>query len=157
MTGDSQLLSIRQEVNAIKSNEKIVVSSEVINSENIVDRMKAKSFEDLIVWQKAHQLVLEVYRITKEYAQEEKFALVSQMRRAAVSIPANITEGFRKRGIRDKLNFYNIAQGSLDELNYYIILSKDLGYIQNNKQILEDIEEVAKLLSGLIKSIGTRS
>ncbi|RZN38291.1 MAG: four helix bundle protein [Methanophagales archaeon ANME-1-THS] len=107
-----------------------------------------------MVWQKAHQLVLEVYRITKEYPQEEKFALVSQMRRAAVSVPANITEGFRKRGIRDKLKFYNIAQGSLDELNYYIILSKDLDYIHDNEHILEQIEEVAKLLSGLINSIG---
>lgn len=100
----------------VNSSENIVDSRE-----NVVDRVKAKSFEDLMVWQKAHQLVLEVYRITKEYPQEEKFALVSQMRRAVVSVPANIAEGFRKRGIRDKLNFYNIAQGSLDELNYYII------------------------------------
>ncbi|HOK17035.1 MAG TPA: four helix bundle protein [Defluviitoga tunisiensis] len=126
----------------------------VDSSENIVDRVQAKSFEDLIVWQNAHQLVLEIYKITKDFPSEEKFALVSQMRRSAVSVPANIAEGFRKRGIRDKLNYYNIAQGSLDELNYYIILSKDLGYIQTNKHLLEQIKEVAKLLSGLIKSIG---
>ena len=107
--------------------------------------------EDLIVWQKAHHLVLEIYRITKEYPQEEKFALVSQMRRAAVSIPANIAEGFRKRGIKDKLNFYNIAQGSLDELG-----SKDLGYVQDNEYLLERINEAGKLLSGLIKSIGDK-
>ncbi|MBE0433178.1 four helix bundle protein [candidate division WOR-3 bacterium] len=120
----------------------------------MVDKWKVKSFEDLIVWQKAHQLVLEIYKITDDFPSEEKFGLVSQMRRAVVSVPANITEGFRKRGIKDKLNFYNIAQGSLDELNYYIILSKDLGYMQANKRLLEQIKEVAKLLSGLIKSIG---
>lgn len=126
----------------------------VASSENMVDKWKVKSFEDLIVWQKAHQLVLEIYKITDDFPSEEKFGLVSQMRRAVVSVPANITEGFRKRGIKDKLNFYNIAQGSLDELNYYIILSKDLGYMQANKRLLEQIKEVAKLLSGLIKSIG---
>ena len=114
---------------------------------------KIKKFQDLEVWQKAHQLVLEIYRITKGYSQEERFGLVSQMRRAAVSVPANITEGFRKRGIKDKLNFYNIAQASLDELNYYVILSKDLGYIRDNGHLIRQVEEIAKMLSGLMKSI----
>ncbi len=109
--------------------------------------------QDLQVWHRAHQLVLEIYRTTKDFPQKEKFALVSQMRRSAVSVPANITEGFRKKGTKDKLNFYNIAQSSLDELNYYIILSKDLGYVQDCTHLLVHIEEIAKMLSGLIKSI----
>ena len=116
--------------------------------------VKIRRFEDLIVWRKAHQLVLMIYKITKQYPQEEKFGIVSQMRRAAVSVPANIAEGFRKQGIKDKLNFYNIAQASLDELNYYIILSEDLDYIQDNNYLLKQINEVGKMLSGLMKSVG---
>lgn len=94
-----------------------------------------------------------IFKKTKKYPQEEKFGLVSQIQRAAVSIPANIAEGFRKRGVKDKLNFYNIAQASLDELNYYIILSKDLGYINNSEYLISQIEVIAKMISGLIKSI----
>ena len=80
---------------------------------------KARSFQDLVVWQKAHQLVLLAYKITKDYPAEERFGLTSQIRRSAVSIAANIAEGFIKKGKKDKLNFYNIAQGSLEELKYY--------------------------------------
>ncbi len=105
---------------------------------------------------KAHQLVLEIYKATKKFPDDERYGLISQMRRAAVSIPANIAEGFRKRGKKDKVNFYNIAQGSLDELNYYIILSKDLGLIINKDFLLTKVEEVARMLAGLIRSI-TRS
>ena len=82
---------------------------------------KAKKFQDLVVWQKAHQLTLKVYKITQSFPDLEKFGLVSQMRRASVSIPANIAEGFVKRGKKDKINFYNIAQGSLEEIKYYFI------------------------------------
>jgi four helix bundle protein len=92
---------------------------------------KIQRFEDLEVWQKAHGIALETYKMTKKFPDEEKFGLVSQMRRAAVSIAANIAEGFKKRGKNDKANFYNISQGSLEELRYYIILSKDLGYIED--------------------------
>jgi four helix bundle protein len=116
-------------------------------------RKKAERFEDLEVWQKAHSLVLEIYKITKEFPGEEKFGLVSQMRRAGVSIAANIAEGFKKRGPRDKANFYNIAQGSSEELRYYMILSKDLDYIKENGDILNMIDEVGKMLHGLIESV----
>ena len=112
----------------------------------------AKSFKDLLVWQKAHELVMEVYKITKTFPQEERFGLVSQMRRAAVSIPANITEGFVKRSIKDKSNFYNIAQGSLEELKYYLILSEDLGYSKNENLLLK-ADEVGKLLNRLLSSL----
>ena len=115
---------------------------------------KIQKFEDLVVWQKAHNLVLKIYKITKDFPSEEKFGLVSQMRRAAVSIAANIVEGFRKRSKKDKLNFYNIAQGSSDELRYYVILTKDLGYLNDNPEINSQIDEIGKMLTGLIESIG---
>ena len=114
---------------------------------------KANRFEDLEVWKKAHQLVLNVYQLTKEFPPEEKFGLVSQMRRAAVSIPANIAEGFKKRTLKDKTSFYNIAQGSLEELRYYKILSKDLEYLQDNQKLINQVEEIGKMLYGLVKSI----
>lgn len=105
----------------------------------------AQSFEDLIVWQKAHQFVLGIYKLTEQFPKHELYGLVSQMRRAAVSVPANIAEGFRKRTKPEKARFYNIAQGSLEEARYYLILSKDLGY---NKQsdILLQAQEVGKIL-----------
>jgi len=111
------------------------------------------NFEDLRVWQKSHKLVLKVYKITKDLPEDEKYGLSSQMRRAAISIPANIAEGFKKRGKRDKINFYNISQGSLNELKYYMILANDLGYIEEPKYILREIEEIGKMLYGMISSI----
>src|SRR5437868_14937008 len=88
----------------------------------------AQSFRDLIVWQKSHTLVLEVYKLTRRLPREELFGLVSQMRRAAVSVPANIAEGFKRRGKSDKARHMNIAQGSLEELQYFVILC-DLSYL----------------------------
>jgi len=114
---------------------------------------KIARFEDLSVWQKAHQMVLCVYRVTGSFPAEERFGLTSQTRRAAVSVPANLAEGFKKRGVRDKLNFYNIAQGSLEELRYYLILSKDLGYMPDNREIVEATQEIARMLHGLIRSV----
>lgn len=121
--------------------------------EKIRERKKATRFEDLEVWKKAHKLVLNIYSITKDYPAEEKFGLISQMRRAAISIPANIAEGFKKRGIKDKANFYNIAQGSLEELRYYLILSKDLGYYEQVENLFDLTETVGRMLYGLIRSI----
>ena len=82
----------------------------------------------LKVWQKAHKVVLKVYKMTSSFPKEEKFGLVQQMRRSCVSVPANIAEGFKKKGLKDKANFYNIAQGSLEEFKYYLLLSNDLGF-----------------------------
>lgn len=108
----------------------------------------SKSFRELIVWQKAHQLVLDTYDLTKTFPKEELFGLTSQMRRASVSIPANIAEGYRKRGKADKARFMNISEGSLDELTYYFTLSKDLNYISQNQYEELNIKctEVSKLL-----------
>lgn len=120
-------------------------------------KIRIQKFEDLKVWQKAHDLVLRIYKITKDFPNEEKFGLVSQMRRAAVSIAANIVEGFRKRGKRDKINFYNIAQSSSDELRYYIMLAKDLSYLkERTEEIQLLIDEVGKMLNGLIESVDER-
>jgi four helix bundle protein len=88
----------------------------------------ARTFEDLIVWQKAHQFVLEVYQLTADFPKSEIYGLTSQFRRASVSIPANIAEGFKKKGDLDKVRFMNIAQASLEECRYYLILTQDLGY-----------------------------
>ncbi|HVP36842.1 MAG TPA: four helix bundle protein [Terriglobales bacterium] len=114
---------------------------------------KLERFEDLEVWKKAHGLVLTIYKLTKDFPHEEKFGLVSQMRRAAVSIPANLAEGFKKRGLKDKSNFYNIAQGSVEELRYYLILGKDLNYIPENQELIDATEEIGRMLHGLIRSI----
>ena len=115
-----------------------------------------RNFQELEVWQRAHQLVLTVYRVTKPFPAEEKYGLVSQMRRAAVSIPANIAEGFKRRGHTEKMRFYNISETSLEELKYYFILSKDLEYIANTEQLIADAEIVSRLLYRLIESIKNR-
>lgn len=112
----------------------------------------AKTFYDLVVWQKAHQFVLEVYRLTVRFPRSELYGLTSQFRRAAVSIAANIAEGFRKQSKADKVRFLNTSQGSLEEARYYLILAKDLGYA--DVPILWGlIEEVSKLLQGYSRSI----
>jgi four helix bundle protein len=105
---------------------------------------KSKNFGDLIVWQKAHSLVLDIYRITKKFPKEEMFGLTSQLRRAIISVPANIAEGFARTGARDKLRFYTIAAGSLNEVSYYILLDKDLKYITITG-LIEKVEEVGRI------------
>jgi four helix bundle protein len=117
---------------------------------------KISTFQQLGVWQEAHKLVLRVYEATKDFPREEQFGLVAQMRRAAVSIPANIAEGFKRRGIRDKIRFYNISEGSLEELKYFFILSKELGYILSNEDLMAQSETVGRLLNGLIVSTERR-
>ena len=106
----------------------------------------AKSFEDLFVWQKAHQFVLSVYKATENYPKSELYGLVSQMRRAAVSVPANIAEGFKKKSKAEKTHFLTIAYGSLEEVRYYLILAEDLAYCQAS-QMKQQAEEVSKLLT----------
>jgi four helix bundle protein len=87
-----------------------------------------KSFEDVDIWQLAHEFVLQTYRLTELFPKHELFTLTSQLRRAAISIPANFAEGFRRESKREKVRFYNIAIGSLEECRYYLRLAKDLGY-----------------------------
>jgi len=120
----------------------------------VLERPAARSFRDLIVWQKAHQFVLSVYSLTETFPRRETYGLAVQMRRAAVSIPANIAEGFRKRTKPDKVRFMNIAEGSLEESRYYLILAQDLGYGETNS-LTNSLEEVSRLLNAYSKAILT--
>ncbi len=113
---------------------------------------KATRFQDLIVWQKAHQFVLNVYRITQLLPKEEIFGISSQLRRAAISIAANIVEGFRKRGKNDKMKFLNIAQASADECAYFLILIQDLNYAQT-QELAHQLDEVSRMLQGYLNAI----
>ncbi len=113
-------------------------------------KIPAKRFEDLIVWQKAHQWVLNTYRLTDTFPRKEQFCLTSQLRRAAISIPANIAEGFKKKGKADKSRFYNIAQGSAEESRYYLLLARDLGYADTQLS-LEQLQEITRLLESYLK------
>ncbi len=115
---------------------------------------KARTFEDLIVRQKAHALVLNVYRESACLPRTEVYGLTSQMRRAAISIPANIAEGFKKRGRSDKARFMNIAQASLEEARYYLIRARDLGYLHGN-QPLQSLQEVSRLLESYTRALLT--
>jgi four helix bundle protein len=112
----------------------------------------SRTFEDLEVWQKSHHLVLEVYRVTATFPREELFGLSSQLRRAMVSVPANIAEGFVKRGKADKVRFMNIAQGSLEECRYYLRLAADLHYVQAGSG-RQEIDEVSRMLEGYVSAI----
>jgi four helix bundle protein len=112
----------------------------------------AKSFKDLLVWQKAHRFVLEIYKLTENFPKAEMFGLTSQLRRSAISVPANISEGFKKKSKADKVRYYNIAQGSLEESHYYLILSSDLGYAET-ENLLNIVDEVGKMLGSYIKAI----
>ena len=105
-----------------------------------------------MVWQKAHEFVLAVYRFTESFPEREKYGLAHQMRRAAVSIPANIAEGFGKRTRADKARFLNIAEGSVEECRYYLILAQDLGYGQPAR-LLDRLEEASRLLNAYARAI----
>ncbi len=112
-----------------------------------------KSFFELGVWQKAHKLVMEVYALTSNFPQSEIFGLTSQIRRAAISIPANIAEGYKRYGKAEKIRFYNIAQSSLEEVKYYIFLSEELNYVENGKKVGSLAEEVSKMLESYSRQI----
>jgi four helix bundle protein len=112
----------------------------------------AKTFEELIVWQKAHAFVLGLYELTAQYPREELYGLTSQARKAAVSKPANIAEGFKRRGRIEKARFLNISQGSAEEVRYYLRLGRDLGYGSNDR-LLTLLDEVTKLLEAYRSSV----
>ena len=117
-----------------------------------MDRQPAARFQDLIVWQKSRALTLRVYRLTKTFPREELFGLTSQMRRAAVSVAANIAEGFSKKSRLDKARLMNISQGSLEELRYYFILAKDLHYVDAEHDS-SGLDEVARLLGAYVRAL----
>jgi four helix bundle protein len=112
----------------------------------------AKTFQDLLVWQKAHALVLGIYRTTASFPKHETFGLCSQMQRAAVSVPANIAEGFKRRGRADKARFLNIAQASLEECRYFLILAEDLGYASTDSLLIL-LDETSRFLDAYCHSL----
>ena len=117
-----------------------------------------QSFKDIVAWQKAHLFVLQVYQITRSFPAEERYGLCSQFQRAAVSIPANIAEGYKKLSQADKLRFLNISQGSLEECRYYILLAKDLDYttLDCYNELTKSIEDVSRLLNAYSKGISEK-
>ncbi len=115
--------------------------------------LATNSFRQLEVWNKAHAIVLDVYRSTAGFPTDERYGLVSQMRRAAVSVPANIAEGYKRRGWRDKIRCYNIAESSLEELRYYFLLCGDLELAGDVLALEQKADVVAGMLSRLIHRI----
>jgi four helix bundle protein len=133
----------REELTRIESPGAFLVCNQVYGKGH--DMNTTRTFEDLKVWQKAHQLVIKIYRLSKGFPKDEMFGLTSQIRRAAVSVPANVAEGFKRVTVRDKLRFFNIAQASLEEVRYYLILVHDLEY-GKSLRLREDLEEVSRML-----------
>ena len=117
------------------------------------------SFENIIAWQKAHEFTLNVYKTTNKFPKEELFSLTSQFRRAAISIEANIAEGSKRLSRKAKLSFFNISQGSLEECRNYIILSKDLGYLEetNASGLFQQIEVTSKFLNAYCKAVASNA
>lgn len=117
------------------------------------------TFKDLYAWQRGHELVLAVYRISNDFPATENFGLTNQMRRAAVSITSNLAEGFSRRSSKDKVHFYSMALGSLTELQNQLLIAQGVGYLTDD--VVNELEPVAvithKLTNGLIKSTKTRT
>jgi len=109
-----------------------------------------KSFKELIVWQKAYKLVLEVYKATKDFPRYEIYGLIQQMRRAAISIPSNIAEGYVRKHKREYIQFLSVAFGSLLELETQYLLSKDLGYMNQTETVEGLLNEVGRMLYRMI-------
>ena len=114
-----------------------------------------QDYRNLKVWQKAHGFVLKIYKATSSFPREEIYSLVSQIRRAAVSIPSNIAEGCGRTGNRELKQFMGIAMGSATEVGYQLLLAKDLGYIQieNYNKLNEEVDEIQKMLASYIRKI----
>lgn len=105
-------------------------------------------YRDLEVWKRSHALVLRIYQLTKSFPDDERFGMTSQLRRAAVSVPANIAEGSKRRTNQDFARFLNISEGSMSEADYLLLCSKDLGYVPESalKPIAKEIDEISRML-----------
>ncbi len=117
-----------------------------------------KSFQELDAWKKAHELVLAVYRLTRAFPQDERFGVIAQLRRCASSVAANIAEGFGRRSTKDFVRYLEIASGSLEETRYFLILSRDLEYLESKdySRLNDKCDEVGRLLGGLAQSLRKR-
>lgn len=118
---------------------------------------KIKSFTDLNVWKEGHKLVIMIYKITKGFPKEEIYSLIDQMRRASTSITANISEGFGRQSYKEKVQFYYLAKGSLSELKNFILIAKDIDYLNSEyfKQLIDQANIVDQLLQGFIRKTKT--
>jgi four helix bundle protein len=114
-----------------------------------------RDFRKLQVWEKSHTLVLGIYQSTQSFPKVELYGLTSQMRRASVSIPANIAEGAGRESIPERVHFIQIANGSASELNYFLLLSRDLGYLPEEVYLKysQDLDEIGRMLTGLMKTL----
>jgi four helix bundle protein len=116
-------------------------------------------YEDMKVYKLSHEFVLEIYAITKKYPVDERFRLIDQLIRASYSIPSNVAEGNSRNTTKDYINFLYMARDSANEIKYFLLLSKDLGYIDMliYKSLKEKIEVIIKMLSGLINSLKAKN
>lgn len=115
--------------------------------------MRVDSFEQLEVWQKAHAMALQIYKVTQDFPEEEEFGLILQMRKAAVGVPSQIANGFERRNMVAKLALYREARACVEELRYYFILCRDLGYTINFEELSQQGEQLARMVGGLVGSI----
>jgi four helix bundle protein len=115
--------------------------------------MQIRSFEDLSVWQEAHKLTLEVYDLTRKFPQAEKYGIISQLRRSASAVPANIAEGFGRATTKELLRCLQIARGELEETRYFVLLSRDLGYLHAEEW--EKVGQHCSIVGRLINALGS--
>ena len=113
---------------------------------------KINTYKDLVVWQKAHQLVMTVYKLSLDLPQDEQYALAQQIKAAALDVATNIVKGYKRYGKQEKLNILNIAQSSLENLKYLLLLITELGYADTSEEEM-DADEVSRILNGFLKSI----
>jgi four helix bundle protein len=119
--------------------------------------MLMKDFRNLQVWERAHQLSLTVYQMTANFPREERFGLISQIRRCSASIGANIAEGCGKRGNSEFQRFLQIASGSASELDYHLLLARDLGFLHDEayRKVLQDLSQLRRMLTALLQKVET--
>jgi four helix bundle protein len=120
-----------------------------------MDRKKVETFRDLVVWQKSHQLTVEVYNSTKKFSKKESTSLAEHMRQSVAPIPINIARGFKKRGKKNKIHYYQQAFMIVEEIRYYLILSQELGEYKEPEAALELCDDIERMLKRLIRSVAT--
>ena len=121
----------------------------------LANKSSIKTYMDLDVWKISHELVVKIYKLTRDFPKDETYGIISQLKSAASSIPANIAEGNGKQYLKEYIQFLYISKSSLNETRYFLLLSKDLGYIRNNKyeEVIEQLNRIEKMLMGLINSL----
>ncbi len=122
-----------------------------------MNNKRIQTFTDLIVWKEGHKLVIQVYKVTKNFPAEEIYGITSQIRRASVSVTSNIAEGFSKKNYKEKIQFYYVASASLSEVKNQLLISRDVGYLQVEEynKLVEQIDSAHKLLNRFISTTKT--